>query len=167
MADFNLYVPTLSKVEGNFSNHPEDFGGMTMHGVTLATYRAYCGQDKTVKDLQNMSHGTWRRIMKDMYWDKVRADEIDNQSVAEIIADWCVNSGQTGIRKTQDVLGVKPDGIVGPKTLSAIKSANPKELHERLWQARYQFYHSLVKKNPSQKVFLKGWLNRLEHFKYV
>ena len=166
MADFSLYAPKLLAVEGNFSNHPEDFGGMTMQGITLATYRAYCGEDKTIKDLQNISYGTWQEIMKDGYWDKCRADEIENQSVAEIIADWCVNSGQTGIRKAQEVVGVKPDGIVGPKTLSAINGANPAELHERILMARHQFYEGLVRKNPSQKVFLNGWKNRLSHFKY-
>ena len=167
MADFSKYAPKLLQFEGGYVYHPLDQGGPTCKGVTLRTYQQYFGSHKTAEDLKNISYGEWKEIMKKGYWDKCRADEIDNQSVAEIIADWCVNSGQTGIRKTQDVLGVKPDGIVGPKTLSAIKSANPKELHERLWQARYQFYHSLVKKNPSQKVFLKGWLNRLEHFKYV
>jgi lysozyme family protein len=166
MANFDLYVPTLSVVEGGFSNHPDDFGKMTMHGVTLATYQAYCGKDKTIGDLKNMSHGTWRAIMKDMYWDKCRADEIDDQKVAEIIADWCVNSGYVGIKKAQEVIGVKPDGVVGPITLSRINSSDARSLHDRLWQARYQFYHGLVAKNPSQKVFLKGWLNRLGHFKY-
>ena len=166
MADFNKYAPKLSLVEGGFSNHPEDFGGMTNHGITLATYRAYCGEDKTVKDLQNMSHGVWKAIMKDMYWDRCRADEIDDQCVAEIIADWCVNSGLTGIRKAQEVIGVKPDGIVGPKTLAAINGANPAELHERIWQARQQFYINIVKSKPTQKVFMNGWMNRLGHFKY-
>ena len=28
--------------------------------------------------------------MKDLYWDKCLADEIENQSLAEIIVDWCV-----------------------------------------------------------------------------
>lgn len=166
MADFSKYAPKLLLIEGGFSNHPEDFGGMTMKGVTLATYRSYCGSDKTIKDLQNMSHGTWKSIMKDMYWDRCRADEIENQSVAELIADWCVNSGSTGIFKAQEVIGVKPDGIVGPKTLGAINGSDSAELHQRILDARKQFYVNIVKRNPSQKVFMNGWMNRLSHFKY-
>ena len=76
--------------------HPDDQGGPTMLGVTLNTYRQYCGQEKTIKDLRNMSFGTWEEIMKDMYWDKCRADEIESQSIAEILVDWCVNSGMVG-----------------------------------------------------------------------
>lgn len=166
MADFDRYAPTLLQLEGGFVNHPDDNGGITNKGITLSTYRAYCGQNKTVKDLQNMSYGTWKKIMKDLYWDKVQGDKIDNQSLAEIIADWAVNSGQAGIRKAQEVIGCKQDGIVGPITLSMINTADAKMLHERLWNARQQFYINIVKRNPTQKVFMNGWMNRLNKFKF-
>ena len=164
MANFKVYAPKLLQLEGGFVNHPDDNGGITNKGITLPTYRAYCGKDKTVKDLQNISYGTWCNIMKDLYWDKVNGDKIDNQSLAEIIADWAVNSGLTGIRKAQEVIGCKPDGIVGPITLSMINTANAEMLHDRLWKARQQFFINIVKKNPSQKVFMNGWMNRLNKF---
>lgn len=166
MADFKVYAPKLLQLEGGYSNHTEDKGSHTMMGVTLATYRAYCGQDKTIKDLQNMSYGTWEKIMKDLYWDKVHGDRIENQSLAEIIADWAVNSGQSGIRKVQEVVGCKPDGIVGPITLSLINSSNPEQLHERIWKARQQFFINIVKRDARQKVFMNGWMNRLNQFKF-
>lgn len=166
MADFKRYAPKLLQLEGGYSDHPSDAGGVTMKGVTLATYRAYCGQEKTAKDLINMSYGTWQNIMKDMYWDKCRADEIVNQSVAEILVDWCVNSGLVGLRKVQEMVGAKPDGIAGPITLSKINSSNSMELFDRIWNARKQFYVNIVKRNPSQKVFMNGWMNRLGMFKY-
>jgi lysozyme family protein len=166
MADFNLYAPKLQMVEGGFSNHPEDFGKATMKGVTLATYRSYCGEEKTVKDLMNISHGTWKNIMKDMYWDKCLADEIENQSVAEIVVDWCVNSGMVGLRKVQEIVDTKPDGIAGPKTLAAINGSEQSELFDRIMSARKQFYVNIVKRNPRQKVFMNGWMNRLLMFKF-
>jgi lysozyme family protein len=113
-----------------------------------------------------MSYEVWGRIMKDMYWDKCKADEIDNQSLAEIIADWCVNSGISGIRRVQEIVGCKPDGIVGSITLSLINSSDAESLFERIMSARKQFYINIVKKNPSQKVFMNGWMNRLNKFKY-
>lgn len=166
MADFKKYAPKLLQLEGGYVNHPDDSAGPTNKGITLATYRDYCGQDKTVKDLLNISYGTWQDIMKDMYWDKCRADEIENQSVAEIVVDWCVNSGMVGLRKVQEIAGCKPDGIAGPITLSMINSYNPKELHERIWNARRQFYVNIVKRSPTQKVFMNGWMNRLAMFKF-
>ena len=164
MAKFKDFAPKLLQFEGGYVNHSEDKGGPTNKGVTLATYRDYCGHEKTIKDLQNMSFGTWQNIMKDLYWDKCRADEIQNQSLAEIIVDWCVNSGLIGIRKVQEVAGVRPDGIVGPKTLSAINGADAEQLFDRIWKARQQFYINLVKKNPRQQVFMNGWMNRLHSF---
>lgn len=166
MADFKIYAPKLLQLEGGFVNHPEDKGQATNMGVTIQTYRNYCGQDKTIKDLKNMSYGTWQNIMKDMYWDKCKADEIDNQSLAEIIVDWNVNSGQVGIRKVQEIVGCKPDGIVGPITLSMINSSDSELLFDRIWKARQQFYINIVKRSPSQRVFMNGWMNRLNQFKY-
>ena len=166
MADFNKYAPKLLQLEGGFVNHPEDKGGITNCGITLETFRSFFGQDKTVKDLQSMSYGSWKEIMKVGYWDKVKGDEIENQSLAELIADWCVNSGLSAIRKVQDVLGCKPDGIVGPITLSLINSSDAEVLHERIWKARQQFYINIVKRNPRQKVFMNGWMNRLNRFKF-
>lgn len=166
MADFKKYAPKLLLLEGRYKNHPNDLGGPTNFGVTLRTYRAYCGQEKSIKDLQNMSYGTWQDIMKDLYWDKCRADEIENQCLAEIIVDWCVNSGLVGLRKVQEIAGCKPDGIAGPITLSLINTSDPKSLFDRIWYARKQFYTNIVKKNPSQKVFMNGWMNRLHMFKF-
>lgn len=166
MADFSKYAPKLLKFEGGYVNHPDDPGGPTCKGVTLATYRAYCGQEKTVKDLQNISFGTWEKIMKDLYWDRVKGDEIENQSLAEIIADWAVNSGLTGVMKMQEVVGCKPDGIVGPITLSLINTSDAEQLFDRLWKARQQYYINIVKRNPKKKVFMAGWMNRLNSFKF-
>lgn len=104
--------------------------------------------------------------MKDGYWDKCKADKIDNQSLAELIADWCVNSGIGIIRKVQEIVGCKPDGKVGTITLSLINSSDPKELFERIWNARHQHYINIVKKDARQKVFMNGWMNRLNSFKF-
>jgi lysozyme family protein len=166
MAEFNRYAKKLVEIEGGYVNHPEDKGGPTNLGVTLNTFRQYCGQGKTIKDLRNMSYGTWCEIMKDMYWDKCLADEIENQALAEIIVDWCVNSGTVGLRKVQEIAGTKPDGIAGPKTLDVINGANQKDLFDRIMAARNQFYVNIVKKNPTQRVFMNGWMNRLGRFKF-
>lgn len=167
MADFSKFAPLLLQLEGGYVWHPDDQGGPTNMGVTLRTYRSYCGQDKTVADLKQMSFGTWKGIMKDMYWDKCQADKINSQPLAEIIVDWCVNSGSTGIRKVQEILSLKPDGIVGPLTLAAVNGHRPQELFDRIKAARKQFYIDIVKRNPSKKVFMNGWMNRLESFAFI
>ena len=166
MADFKKYAPKLLQVEGEYVYHPADEGGPTMKGVTLRTYREHFGAHKTVNDLKNISYGEWQEIMKTSYWDKCKADQISSQSVAEILVDWCVNSGMVGLRRVQELVGAKPDGIAGPITLSLINTSDSRLLFDRIMAARNQFYINIVKKNPSQKVFMNGWMNRLGQFKY-
>lgn len=162
MANFYEFAPLLHSLEKGVADHKEDKGGFTVDGVTLSTFRQFYGSHKTEADLRNISTFQWNNIMKSGYWDKCKADQIDNQKIAEIIADWCVNSGTARIRDVQTILGVKPDGIVGPKTLAVINGADQRVMYDRIRMAREQWYHKRVQIDPSQKKFLKGWLNRLE-----
>ncbi len=165
MADFKKFIPLLKKLEGGFVDHPADKGGATNMGVTLKTFREHYGNDKSVHDLKHMSNEQWGHIMNG-YWDKCKADEIMSQSVAEIFVDWCVNSGLAGIRRVQEIAGVRPDGIVGPVTVNAINAHSPEDLFNRIKDARKQFYVNIVRRDPSQKVFMNGWMNRIESFTF-
>lgn len=166
MADYTKLVPFIRKWEGGFSNNPKDKGGATNKGVTLATYRMVYGKNKTVDDLKNMSDKEWEHIFKIYYWDKWKGDDIKNQSIANILVDWYWMSGNIGVKKVQELFGLKVDGIVGSKTISCINSQNQEEAFKMIWNRRKQFYESLVKNNPSQKVFLNGWMNRLNSLKF-
>lgn len=166
MADFKKFAPKLLEVEGGYVCHPADPGSHTCKGVTLRTYQQFFGAHKTVNDLKNIPYGEWQEIMKSGYWDKCNADKIDNQSVAELLVDWCVNSGLVGLRRVQEIVGTKPDGIPGPITMSMINASNPKTLFDRIMAARKQYYVNIVKKDPAKKVFMNGWNNRLSRFEY-
>lgn len=37
-------------------------------------------------------------------------------------------------------------------------------LDKRLWKAREIFYYDITKRNPAFRIFLQGWLNRLNSF---
>jgi lysozyme family protein len=66
------------------------------------------------------------------------------------------------------VLGVADDGIVGPVTLAAINGCpDQKALFDRLWERRKKHFEDIVRKDPAQSRFLRGWLNRLNDFKFV
>ena len=148
-----------------FGNDPDDLGGATMCGVTLATYRTYC-RDKLlptpgVKELKAIPYAQWREIAKSMFWDMWKADEIVSQPVANILVDWVWSSGSNGIKIPQQMLGVKADGVVGPKTIAALNRQNPREFFYKLKERRKKFLEDIVAKSPGQKKFLKGWLNRL------
>ena len=167
MAKYEKLIPTVLKWEGSFVNHPSDPGGATNSGVTLSTFRSVYGKDKTVQDLKNMTRKQWEYIFKTRFWDRWKADDIDNQSIANLLVDWLWASGVYGIKYPQEVLGVKTDGIVGLKTLAAINYyPNKKELFDKLWNRRKKHFEDIVRNRPQSKVFLKGWLRRLSDFKW-
>lgn len=172
MARVELLAPFILRWEGGFVNDPVDRGGATNKGVTIATWKQV-GYDKDgdgdidVADLRLITvPDVTDRVLKPHYWDRWKADHIRSQSVADILVDWVWCSGKHGIVIPQRVLGVKQDGIVGPETLKAVNDAPAKWLFENVKIARRSFLHDIVKRDPRQKRFLNGWLNRLNALKY-
>ena len=164
MAVYTKLIPIVLKWEGGYAGNID---GMTctMKGVTLATYRKYFGKNKNCKDLKAITNAEWDLIFKEGFWDKWKADDIESQAIANLLVDWCWASGVYGIKLPQRVLGVKDDGIVGKKTIAAINDyPDKKELFQKLWNRRKKHFQDIAK-NGKEK-FLKGWLNRLNDFKY-
>lgn len=190
MAKVDILVPYILQWEGSFVNDPADAGGATNKGVTIATWRQ-CGYDKDgdgdidVDDLKLISNDDVKnRILKPHYWDRWKADQIQNQKVANILVDWVWGSGKHGIVIPQRILGVQADGIVGNKTLSAVNFADPNQLFAAIYKARVDFLNEITESSIAKyeqkigrkatekellkytnKRFLKGWLNRLESIK--
>ncbi|WP_072532343.1 glycoside hydrolase family 108 protein [Bacteroides ilei] len=172
MADINVLVPLILKWEGGFVNDPDDLGGATNMGVTLATYRQYRKSRKlpapTVDDLKNLSREEWTDILKTYYWDRWQADRIRDQSVANILVDWVWASGVYGIRIPQQILDVTADGIVGKNTLAALHSYSPQaELFGRIKQARFEYIDRICTSRPANRKFRKGWENRIRAFRFL
>ena len=169
MADHKKLVPFVLKHEGGVVNDPDDAGGFTNKGITLKTFRSIYGKDKTKEDLINITDEQWGHIFKAYYWDKFNADKIESQSIANMSVDWAYNAGVgTVAKKIQNIIGTKPDGIIGSSSLKLINTVqDSKELFEQIKAARIMFYKKLVEKKPTNAKFLKGWLNRTEAIKFT
>lgn len=158
--------------EGGYVNHPLDKGGPTNRGVTLSTWRAV-GYDKDgdgdidAADVRLITDSDMATcVLAPHYWRRWRGDDIRSQSVANIVVDWVWASGVHGITGVQRILGVKADGIAGDKTIAALNAREPRALFEEIKRARRRFIGDIVRRSPSQKVFLKGWLRRLDSLGY-
>lgn len=153
-----------------YANDPDDLGGATMVGVTIATYKEYCRKKgypvPTIDRLRNMTYAQWLDILKTMFWDRWQADKIANQSVAEILVDWVWASGKYGITIPQQVLGVTVDGIVGPKTLAALNKQNPAQFFARIVVERKAYIDRICTSRPVNNKYKRGWLNRLNAIKF-
>lgn len=172
MANIDKLAPFILRWEGGFVNDPVDKGGATNMGVTIGTWRSV-GYDKDgdgdidVDDIHLLDkEDVIERVLRPHYWNRWRADEILNQSVANILVDWVWASGTHGIKRPQRILGVTADGIVGPKTLAAVNSMDPMELHFRIKNDRIKFIDEICRRDPSQERFRKGWMNRINALVY-
>lgn len=174
MAEVKKFEPFVLRWEGSskYTNKKSDRGGATKYGITIATWRTV-GYDKNgdgkidEKDVQLITEEDFKKVLKRNFWDKWKADEIKNQSVAEILVDWLWASGKWGIIKPQQLLGVKEDGIVGKQTLAAVNGyPNQRQLFEALKNARKAYIDKLIKADPSQIVNKKGWYNRINALEY-
>lgn len=174
MAKVELLAPFILKWEGGFVDDPDDSGGATNMGVTISTWQQ-CGYDKDgdgdidIGDLKRLTRTDMINcILKPHYWDKWKADQITNQSIANILVDWVWGSGVWGIKIPQKILGVKQDGIVGNKTIGAINNwKNKKKLWELIYQARIKFINDICNTRKQNLKFKNGWLNRLNSMKYA
>lgn len=170
MAKIELLAPRIAKWEGGYVNDPVDRGGATNMGITLATWRQV-GYDKDgdgdidAADIKLLNKKDFERVLR-QYWDRWKADQIRDQQVAEILVDWVWGSGAWGVKIPQRILGVAIDGNVGPKTLAAVNAMDPRKLHQLIWDERLKFLQGIVRSNPSQQRFIKGWTNRLNDFKW-
>ena len=173
MADVNKLIGFILKWEGGFVNDPDDLGGATNKGVTIATWRQV-GYDKDgdgdidVDDLKLLTNDdVMNRVLKPHYWDRWKADNIKKQSIANILVDWVWASGKYGIVRPQKILGVVADGIVGNKTISALNNyPDQKQLFDLIKADRVAYIDEICKARPANLKFRTGWLRRLNELKY-
>lgn len=158
-----------AKLKG-FANDPDDLGGATMCGVTLATFTEYCRRKgyprPTIVRLKAITYKEWLEILKTMFWDKWKADQINNESIALILVDWVWGSGKYGITIPQKAIGVTADGIVGPKTIAAVNAKDPKQLFDLIRKERLAYIERICRSRPTNLKYKRGWLNRLNDIKF-
>lgn len=177
MANFDLYFPKEVAFEGSaYENVPGDSGGCTKFGLTLDDLKEFMLDTDhngvfNCEDVKALSRDEAFKVLKKLYWDYFKADQIPNQSLAEYIVDSGLNQGRVLIVKyIQHIIGVDVDGHFGPKTfqylLDRTKTDNGKTTFNALYARRLERYKAIVANNPSQNKFYKGWINRLNVIKY-
>jgi hypothetical protein len=140
----NIFQKALAhvlKAEGGYSDHPSDTGGKTMKGITQGEYNRYLkkkGQSsKSVKDISQVE---MEDIYYNDYWKASGSDQIatSNQALAMVHFDTTVNMG---LGRSKELLA---------------KSGGDANKYLELREQKYREFAS----KGSQRVFLKGWLNR-------
>ena len=170
MSDFNDAIPTVLRHEGGFVDSPNDPGGATNFGVSLRWLKAKGlleeleEQDKTQDEVlvvRSLTKEQAAGFYKAYWWDFYKYQNLTAQPVATKVFDTAVNIGASRAHKfLQGIVGVVPDGVLGPKSFAEANAMSPSVLVVKFQTAQAQFYRDLVVRNPKLEEFISGWLNR-------
>jgi lysozyme family protein len=147
--------------EGGYVNDPRDPGGRTNLGVTQRAWEGYVGKSVDEAFMRKLTPEVVKPFYKAMYWDKIKGDQLP-AGVDYAAYDLAVNSGTGRAAKfLQTIAGVTADGVIGPKSLEAIKACDPEQTVQAICDMRLDF----LKRLPTFETFGKGWSRRVAEVK--
>ena len=156
---FELIIEQTLAHEGGYSNNSSDIGGETKYGISKRSYPNI--------DIKNLTLEQAKVIYKRDFWDNQEYSRIEDISLASKIFDLGVNVGTKNAvillqraLKANGFKSLEDDGLYGQATIDAVKNTDSKKVLISLRSEAAGYYRGLVTTNQSQKVFLKGWLNR-------
>lgn len=180
MSNFKNALFTLLKYEGGYVNDPLDPGGETYCGISRKYFPNWVGWVSI--DEYKLKNSKVTGIIPDLeekvenfykitFWDRFKGDDINVEAVSTKLLDMSVNLGLVStigfLQKTLNIFGcgLQEDGIHGSKThaalLSQLKKSNGDVIVKILSILQGYHYLEVVTKYPDRKMYLKGWLNRI------
>ncbi|HET7797367.1 MAG TPA: glycosyl hydrolase 108 family protein [Nevskia sp.] len=150
--------------EGGYTNHPDDPGGPTNFGITIADYRRYVKPDATADDVRAMPLGEAESIYRRRYWDAQRCDDLP-AGIDYAVFDYGVNSGVGRSAKVlRRVLRLaNTSSKVTDEVVAAARAGDACEIVAAICDERLRFLKSL----KTWDVFGKGWERRVTEVKFA
>ena len=146
---FEHALQNILKWEGGYVDNPDDPGGETKYGISKSAYPDL--------EISSLTEEQAAEIYRRDYWDVCGCDDLP-AGIDLIVFDCAVNQGPDfAVRTLQRAVGSAVDGLVGPKTLLAAKSA---DFHSALCEyvaQRGKHYGNL----STFEQFGLGWMRRL------
>jgi len=135
--------PWILKWEGKtYTNNPNDAGGSTKYGITYINNKASLNSIgiNSGPEIDRLTQVQAEEIYRNKYWNPV-AEKLP-YPMNWVYFNAAVNNGPGNANKFYKTSGLD---------------------YEKFIEIQKQFYNDIVKNNPSQSIFLKGWLNRLNN----
>jgi lysozyme family protein len=157
--EFDESVAVVLQLEGGdrITEHPDDPGGLTRYGIAL-TQHPELGE----QGIRNLTRVQAAAIYRKSYWDALNLDSAPAYLRLPIF-DAAVNMGKRAsallVQSSLVKMGHKlvEDGIIGARTLMALKSVSGMEFAVEFLFQRIESY----RKMKQFKVFGKGWIKRV------
>ena len=154
---FDACLALVLVSEGGFSDDPADPGGATKFGISARALSGLRGHPVTRDEIAALTEADAGAIYRHAYWDALQGDALP-VGVAYAVFDAAVNSGvRQAALWLQAALGVEADGVIGPKTCAAARSADPARLIGAVCDARLAALSRLA----TFSKFGRGWTNRV------
>ena len=172
MAEFKTALKKTLVHEGGYVNDPDDSGKETYKGISRASHSNWFGWaiiDKyknnagfpAILDKDEELQNLVSRFYFNNFWTPLKGNLIANQTNADSIFDFAVNSGiTTTVLIVQSVIGSKTDGIIGELTLKKLNSLDFGYFQPAFTVAKITHYISIIQKRPTNKKYLYGWIIR-------
>ena len=165
-------IDALVVREGGYVNDPDDAGGPTKYGITLAALHEWRRAAVTASDVEALDKAEAAQIYAQRYFFKPGFDQVRESTLQEFLFDFAVNSGPgAAVRGLQAALkdaglyAGEIDGDFGPKTAGALAAVTN---HAALFYAtkcqRYELMMRYIGAKPVNAKFAAGWANRLDEF---
>ncbi len=162
----------LLRAEGGYVNHPNDPGGETNLGITIATFNR-AKQANLIKSpsLKLLTREDAKTIYEQYYWKPSQAVLLPDP-IGTIYFDMVINSG--GVNAVRTLCraiaamgtGLKQynriNGFITDEVEKIVKDGRVGILAKSLLNRRMEFYEAIIKRRPASSVFRNGWLNRLK-----
>lgn len=134
-----------------------DTGGWTKYGIAYNYNKQHF---KSLDDFKDLTFDEASEITYKNYYLPLNLNLVKSESQA-MLFDIAFNMGvKRAIILAQRALDITDDGIAGKNTIANLPKLDKKKLYDE----RVKYYNAIVKNNPTQKKFLKGWLNRSGYY---
>lgn len=185
-SSFQEAVYHILKEEGGLVNDKNDKGGITNYGISIKFLNGVIRENpEMIKefdllhtnridayDIKHMTKREAEHIYKKLWWDKYNYGKIDYQPLSNKIFELSVNIGPLSASNllTKACYAVKrksfkPTSEMNITIINYINSLpedEKEEIMNKLKIFAIQYYMGIIKKNPSQVKYKRGWINRVE-----
>ena len=163
--NFDKSIDLLIKLEGGKTDEKTDRGGRTNLGITQREFDAWNKKNNLpLTDVFSIDNQTAKQIFKEGYWNIIKGDELPRNIATAILSDALLSGPQDSIKFVQKMLGLKPDGIMGPMTISKIwekSKTSDAEFARAILNKQKEIYLA----DEQSKIYGQGWANRVDKIK--
>lgn len=160
MNDFDLAHTFTAQWEGGYVWNRNDPGGETNLGVTKSKWVQWCREKGlTIKAMRDLTPADVEPFYRAWYWQPLAAALPWPLSAA--IYDMSVNHG-VGDANPSDEAGDEAGATwMLWRARQLCPNGTPLQLALAACDAREEFYRGIVRRRPTSREFLAGWLNRV------